>query len=124
MSCGNETAHVQKSNLRYGVRSGILPRRLPLLSPRRGELCDEPGTPRGGESHRSAGPFLEWRTLVTLTDKGSDGITVDQLCLKVVSLQSAQTKAIKRPDDAGLVRREDYADDLRRMRVTRQSGQF
>ena len=41
---------------------------------------------------------LEWRTLATLSDKGGDGITVGELCRKVVSLQPAQTKAIKRLD--------------------------
>lgn len=60
---------------------------------------------------------LEWRTLATLTDRGGDGITVGELCRKVVSLQPAQTKAIKRLDDAGLVLREDDADDLRKTRV-------
>ena len=60
---------------------------------------------------------LEWRTLATLTDKGGDGLTVGELCRKVVSLQPAQTKAIKRLDGAGLVLREDDADDLRRTRV-------
>ena len=60
---------------------------------------------------------LEWRTLATLTDKGGDGITVGELCRKVVALQPAQTKAIKRLDEAGLVLREDDADDLRRTRV-------
>lgn len=60
---------------------------------------------------------LEWRTLATLSDKGGDGITVGELCRKVVSLQPAQTKAIKRLDDAGLVLREDDANDLRRTRV-------
>ena len=58
---------------------------------------------------------LEWRTLATLSD--CDGMTVGALCRKVVSRQPTQTKAIKRLDEIGLVRREDDASDLRRTRV-------
>ncbi len=58
---------------------------------------------------------LEWRTLATLSD--GDSITVGQLCRKAVAQQPTLTKAIKRLDEAGLVRREDDAADLRRTRV-------
>lgn len=58
---------------------------------------------------------LEWRTLATLSD--GDGITIGQLCKKVVAQQPTLTKAIKRLDEIGLVRREDDAADLRKTRA-------
>lgn len=58
---------------------------------------------------------LEWRTLATLSDR--DGLTVGALCRKAVAQQPTLTKAIKRLDEAGLVRREDDAADLRKTRV-------
>ena len=58
---------------------------------------------------------VEWRTLASLSD--ADGLTVGQLCKKVVAQQPTLTKALKRMDEVGLVRREDDAADLRKTRV-------
>ena len=58
---------------------------------------------------------LEWRTLATLADGG--GLTIGELCHKVVAQQPTLTKTIKRLHEAGLARREDDDQDLRKTRV-------
>lgn len=58
---------------------------------------------------------VEWRTLASLSDR--DGLTIGELCRKVVAQQPTLTKAIKRLHELALVRREDDAADLRKTRV-------
>lgn len=58
---------------------------------------------------------VEWRVLASLHD--GEGLTIGELARKVVARQPTLTKAIKRMHEAGLVRREDDATDLRKTRV-------
>lgn len=58
---------------------------------------------------------VEWRVLASLHD--DEGLTIGALAKKVVARQPTLTKAIKRMHEAGLVRREDDATDLRKTRV-------
>jgi DNA-binding MarR family transcriptional regulator len=58
---------------------------------------------------------VEWRVLASLYD--DEGLTIGELARKVVARQPTLTKAIKRMHEAGLVRREDDATDLRKTRV-------
>jgi len=58
---------------------------------------------------------VEWRALASLSD--CDGLTIGELCRKVVAQQPTLTKAVKRLHALALVRREDDAVDLRKTRV-------
>lgn len=55
---------------------------------------------------------LEWRVLATLCD--DDGLTIGELAHIVVAQQPTLTKAIKKMEEEGLVRRYSDAHDLRK----------
>jgi DNA-binding MarR family transcriptional regulator len=59
---------------------------------------------------------IEWRTLATISDRS--GRTIGELCRIVVAKQPTLTKVVKRLAAAGLARREDDGDDLRKTRVS------
>jgi DNA-binding MarR family transcriptional regulator len=59
---------------------------------------------------------IEWRTLATISDR--NGLTIGELCRIVVAKQPTLTKIVQRLAAAGLARRADDGDDLRKTRVS------
>lgn len=109
----NKIARVRQLGRDTGDRAAFLDGYLPYLLGHASHVMNKDFD----EYVRAAGLSpIEWRTLATISDRS--GLTIGALCRIVVAKQPTLTKIVKRLAAAGLARREDDGDDLRKTLVS------